>query len=255
MEEMRGMKILLYRIFILAGMIALVGFSQTASPAGDVKGRVVCIDPGHQLHEDSSPDPIGPDSTTTKACVSSGTSGAVAGPEHAVVLDVGLRLRDLLTTQGITVVMTRTTADVHICNSERAMIANQAKADLCIRLHCDAGNTHTCFTLYPEKIQGWTDDIYDESLKAAGIVQAAFAAYIGFPDGGLTPRSDMTGFNWSDVPVILPEMLKMQNVDDDKLAATPDFRQKMAEGLEKGIVEYLETLPPKQAGRSGFVIR
>jgi len=255
MEKMKDMKILLCRIFIMAVMIALASFSHTASLAGDVKGRVVCIDPGHQLHADSSPDPIGPGSATTKACVSSGTSGVVAGPEHAVVLDVGLRLRDLLTTQGITVVMTRTTADVSICNSERAAIANEAKADLCIRLHCDAGSKHICIMLNPVKIQGWTDDIYDESLKAAGIVQTAYSTYTGIPDGGLTPRSDMTGFNWSDVPVILPEMLEMQNVDDDKLAATPEFRQKMAEGLEKGIVEYLETLPPKHAGTSGYVIR
>jgi N-acetylmuramoyl-L-alanine amidase len=235
-------------ILILTVMIMFLGFSLPQSLAVDVEGRVVCIDPGHQLHADSSPDPIGPGSTTTKACVSSGTSGAVAGPEHAVVLDIGLRLRDLLTTQGITVVMTRTTADVHICNSARAMIANDAHADLCIRLHCDAGNTHTCFTLYPEKIVGWTDDIYDESLKAAGIIQTAYAAYTEIPDGGLTPRSDLTGFNWSDVPVILPEMLKMQNVDDDILVSTPEFRQKMAEGLAIGIVKYLETLPPNHTG-------
>lgn len=245
------MKILLCRIFILAGMISFIGFFHPSS-LGDVEGRVVCIDPGHQLHEDSSPDPIGPGSTITKACVSSGTSGAVAGPEHAVVLDVGLRLRDLLTSQGITVVMTHTTADVHICNSERAIIGNQANVDLCIRLYCDAGSAHLSFMLYPAEIEGWTDDIYDESLKAAGIVQAAFAAYNGFPDGGLTPRSDMTGFNWSDVPVILPEMLKMQNLDDDILASTPEFRQKMAEGLAIGIVEYLETLPSNHAGTSDW---
>jgi N-acetylmuramoyl-L-alanine amidase len=239
--------------FIFA--LALVVYLIPSSQAADLKGRIVCIDPGHQLHADNSPDPIGPGSSETKPCVSSGTSGSVSGPEHAVVLDVGLRLRDILTSQGITVVMTRTTSDVLVCNSERATIANKAKADLCIRLHCDAGSAHSCFTLYPGLITGWTDDIYAESLKAAGIIQKAYSATTGIPDGGLTPRTDLTGFNWSDVPVVLPEMLKMQNAQDDILASTPEFRQKMAEGCAKGIIEYLNTLPPRAATPSGLTLK
>lgn len=210
----------------------------------DLEGRVICIDPGHQLNADSTPEPIGPGSTTEKPCVSSGTSGAVAGPEHGVNLDVGLKLRDVLEAQGITVVMTRTIANVELCNSERAAIANESHADLAIRLHCNSGTSHSCFTLYPANIAGWTDDIYEESLKAAQIVQNAFSAYTGIPNGGLSMRSDISGFNWSDVPVILPEMLHMQNTADDILAASPDFRQVMAEGMADGIVQYLETLPP-----------
>ncbi len=227
------------RCFILA-----LAFFITGSPCvgGDLQGRVVCIDPGHQLHGNSTPEPIGPGSTTLKPCVSSGTSGAVAGPEHAVNLDVGLRLRDVLEATGVTVVMTRTTADVDLCNSERAAIANAATADLFIRLHCNAGSVHSCFTLYPALTEGWTDDIYEESLKAAQIIQPAYAAYTGIPDASLTPRSDISGFNWSDVPVILPEMLHMQNTEDDIRAASPAFRQVMAEGLADGIVQYLQTL-------------
>jgi len=255
-QEKKAMRKTFIRMSCFIFALLLVAYLIPLSQAADLKGRVVCIDPGHQLQADSSPDPVGPGSSETKACVSSGTRGAVAGPEHAVVLDVGLRLRDILTSQGITVVMTRTTADVHVCNSERAMIANRAKADLCIRLHCDAGSAHTCFTLYPALIKGWTDDIYGESLKAAGIVQKAYSDVTGVPDGGLTPRSDLTGFNWSDVPVILPEMLKMQNVQDDILASTPEFRQKMAEGCAKGIIEYLQTLPPRPAATpTGMILK
>jgi N-acetylmuramoyl-L-alanine amidase len=239
-----------------AAALALVVTLFSAGPPATLgaplpyEGFVVCIDPGHQLHANSTPEPIGPGSAITKPCVSSGTSGPISGPEHAVVLDVGLRLRDLLVAQGVSVEMTRTTADVDICNSERAAIANEASADLAIRLHCNSGSTSGCFTLYPANIPGWTDDIYDESLAAAQIVQPAYAAHTGIPDLGLTPRSDLTGFNWSDVPVILPEMLHMQNAAHDALAATPAFRQIMAEGLAEGIFAYLDTLQSVPCGLS-----
>ncbi|MBN1477553.1 N-acetylmuramoyl-L-alanine amidase [Candidatus Sumerlaeota bacterium] len=216
------------------------------------EGYTVCIDPGHQGVANSTPEPIGPGATTTKPCVSSGTSGPISGPEHALNLDVGLRLRDLLAAQGVTVVMTRTTPDVDLCNSERAAIANAAEAHLAVRIHANSGSTSGCFTLNPTNIPGWTDDIYEESLEAATIVQTAFAAHTGIPDLGLTPRSDIAGFNWSDVPVILPEMFHMQNAEHDALAATPAFRQLLAEGLAEGIFAYLDTVDSVPVGLSLF---
>jgi len=210
------------------------------------KDYVVCIDPGHQGKENKDLEPIGPGSSETKPSVSSGTRGKLAGTEDAVNLDVGLRLHEILIKKGVTVVMIRVTSDVNVPNSERASIANRCKADLCIRLHCDAGAEHNCFTLYPALIKNWTDDVYEESLKAAGIVQKAYSTYTSIPDKGLIPRSDLSGFNWSDVPVILPEMLHLQNPEDDQKASTPEFRQKMAEGLAIGVLEYLKTVTHKE---------
>lgn len=206
-----------------------------------ILSRVVCIDPGHQEHANYDLEPIGPGSSIMKPKVSAGTSGVIAGPEYAVVLDIGLRLRDLLEDDGTSVVMTRTTNDVDISNSERALMANACNADLFIRLHCNSGGTDGCFTLYPANISGWTDDIYEESLKAAQIIQPIYAQDTGIPDLGLTPRSDLTGFNWSDVPVILPEMLHMGNPSADALVATEAFRQTMAGALKHGIMEYLNS--------------
>ncbi len=206
---------------------------------------LVCIDPGHQEYANYGLEPIGPGSSTMKAKVSSGTSGAIAGPEYVVVLDIGLKLRDLLEDAGTSVVMTRTTHDVDISNSERALIANDCNADLFVRLHCNSGSgpggNGGCFTLYPAYHDGWTDDIYEESLSAAQIIQQIYAQDTGLPDLGLTERSDITGFNWSDVPVILPEMLHMGNSVEDNLVSTDSFRQTMAEALKHGIMEYLNS--------------
>lgn len=229
---------------MIMGHLAFFLAFAALSPAGELNyaGFVICLDPGHQEVANSTQEPIGPGASTTKDCVSYGTQGAISGREAGVNLDVALRLHDLLTSQGITVVMTRTTPYVDLCNSERAGIANRAAADLAVRLHCNSGSTAGCFTLHPSNVEGWTDDIYEASLEAASIVQTAYADYTGIPDMGLRPRSDISGFNWSDVPVILPEMLHMQNEQDDARAATPEFRQTMAEGLAIGILQYLDTL-------------
>jgi N-acetylmuramoyl-L-alanine amidase len=210
-----------------------------------VFSKTVCIDPGHQEVANDGLEPLGPGSSTMKSKVSAGTSGVTAGMEYAVVLAVGLRLRDLLEDDGTSVVMTRTINAVDISNRERALMANACHADLFIRLHCNSGSgpggTGGCFALNPVNITGWTDDVYAESLRAAQIIQPIFAHDTGRIDLGLTPRSDMTGFNWSDVPVVLPEMLHMGNAAEDALVATPAFRQTMAAALERGILQYLNS--------------
>ena len=232
-------------VFIIA--LFLPGVVSAYPPERPYEGFVVCIDPGHQNDGNPTHEPHGPGADITKPCVSSGTSGRLAGPEHEVNLDVGLRLHDLLTSAGVTVVMTRTTGNVDLCNSDRAAIANRARADLFIRLHCSNGTNAGCYMLYPALIEGWTDDHYDQSLLAAQIVQTTYADYTGIPDEGLISRTDISGFNYSDVPVILPEMYRMGNTTHDAQAAGPEFRQTLAEGLEAGILQYLDTLRGRES--------
>ena len=217
----------------------------TTSTANWLAGKVVVIDPGHQAHADYALEPMGPGSSQKKAKVSSGTASPTTGtPESAVALAVGLKLRDALSSKGITVIMTRTTQDVDISNSQRALMANQANADLSIRLHCDGStqrSVHGLFTLYPASIKGWTDDIAAASKQAATIIQAAVIQTTGAQDRGLQERSDLTGFNWSDVPDVLVEMGFMTNADEDKLLESDMYQDKIVQGLVNGIVDYLRT--------------
>jgi N-acetylmuramoyl-L-alanine amidase len=217
----------------------------TTSTSDRLAGKVVVIDPGHQAHADSGLEPIGPGSSEKKAKVSSGTaSPTTRTPESLVALEVGLRLRDALQALGIQVVMTRTAQDVDISNSQRAKIANQAHADLAIRLHCDGStdkSVHGFFTLYPASIKGWTDDIAAISKRAATIIQREAVAATGATDRGLQERSDLTGFNWSDVPDVLVEMGFMTNAAEDKLLESAAYQDKIVQGLVKGIVDFLGT--------------
>ena len=214
-------------------------------PAASAKQRAtVVIDPGHDLRANSATEPIGPGSSTMKIKDGGGTHGVVSGLREADLnLRVALRLRALLERTGMRVVMTRTrTAGASIGNIARARIANREGAALFLRIHADgstdpsARGTHT---LYPALRKGWTDDVYGESRRAARIVQRELRAALGFPDRGLQERSDFTGFNWANVPVILAEMGFMTNPTEDRLLATSAYQQRAAIGLCRGTLAFL----------------
>jgi N-acetylmuramoyl-L-alanine amidase len=156
---------------------------------------------------------------------------------------VAVRLRVLLQNGGVRVVLTRTkTEGTSIGNVARARIANRAGAALFLRIHADGSadpRSRGTHTLYPALRRGWTDDVYALSKRAARIVQAEAVRSLGFPDRGLQERSDFTGFNWSDVPVILVEMGFMTNPTEDRLLATPAYQRRAAVGLCRGAFRFL----------------
>jgi len=204
----------------------------------------VVVDPGHQGHGNSAQEPIGPGSGTTKDKVTSGTSGVSTGtPESKVTLAIGLKLRDALQARGIKVVMTRTSENVDISNIERTKVANAAHAALYIRVHADgaeSSSTRGIHTLYPATTAGWTDDIAVLSKRAAQLAQNALVAATGAADRGLDARDDMTGFNWSDVPVIIPELGFMSNPEEDRLLNSASYQQKIADALADAAVRFIQ---------------
>lgn len=222
------------------GAVATEGPVAAPSPA-KATGFVVVIDPGHQAHGDDTPEPIGPGSATTKDSVTSGTSGVATGAHESVInLRVGLRLRDALEAAGAKVIMVRTTEGVEIPNSKRAKIANDAHADLFIRLHCDGVDSRTVhgfMTLVPAKNR-WTGPIVTASARAGRDIQSAALAATGAYDRGIIPRGDMSGFNWSKVPSVIVEMGLMTNPAEDRLLSSPAYEQKLASGIAKGILDF-----------------
>ena len=214
-----------------------------SAPAPEPSVYVVCLDPGHQARGNADPEPIGPKSSETKPKVTGGAVGVVTRqPEHELVLDVAKRVKQLLEARRVKVVMTRTSADVDISNSERAEVANDAGADLFVRIHADS-NTNAdisgASTLYPAG-NSWVKPIEVDSLAAARAVQAAVVAATGTADRGLVKRSDLAGFNYCDVPAVLVEMGFLSNPVEDRRLAEDAYRNKVAQGIADGIMAWLE---------------
>jgi N-acetylmuramoyl-L-alanine amidase len=233
----------------LAPLLALaLALALCAAADGSTPRPVVVLDPGHDLRANLRTEPIGPGSATRKILDGGGTHGVVTGIREADLnLAVALRLRGLLQRAGLAVRMTRaTTSGTSMGNIARARIANDAHAALFLRIHADGSadpQTRGTHTLYPALHAGWTDDIYAASRRAARIVQAELVRALGFPDRGLQERADFTGFNWSDVPVILVEMGFMTNPTEDRLLATAAYRLRAALGLCRGTLRFLGRNP------------
>jgi N-acetylmuramoyl-L-alanine amidase len=208
-----------------------------------LSGLLIGIDAGHQRKGNSGQEPIAPGSKEKKAKVSSGTTGKFTGiPEYQVNLDVALLLEAKLKELGADVLMVRTTHDVNIPNSERATMMNEADADLCIRIHANgSANPKVSGALMMIPAKKAVPDIYDASLKAGEILLENFIQATGAKELGVSAYSNMTGFNWSKVPVCLIEMGFMSNKQEDKLLVSPAYQEKCAQGLADGVVAWAKS--------------
>src|SRR5260370_17216109 len=100
-----------------------------------------------------------------------------------------------------------------------------------IRIHADGATDSSLNgvkTLVPALHAGWTDDIYAASIRAARKVQAAVARKTGARNLGLVQRSDLTGFNWANVPAILVECGFMTNPTEPHLLPSPPHQSHVA---------------------------
>jgi N-acetylmuramoyl-L-alanine amidase len=203
---------------------------------------LVCLDPGHGTPPaiGRQPEQIGPGSSVLKIKDGGGASG-----EAVVNLAIAKKTRTLLLGRGYRVAMTRTGPVFSYGNGgniARAQFCNRRHAALMLRIHAD-GSTNTSLrgfqTLYPAWHKGWTDDIYASSLKAARLVQAAAVRATGAASLGLVKRTDLTGFNWANVPAILVECGFMSNPTERRLLQSSAYEWKVARGLTAGAAAFI----------------
>ena len=199
---------------------------------------LVCIDPGHGTPPaiGRQTEPIGPGSDVLKIKDGGGASG-----EAAVNLAIARRTRTLLLRRGYRVAMTRTGPIFRYGNGgniARAQFCNRRHSALMLRIHAD-GSTNTSLhgfqTFYPAWHKGWTDDIYTRSFKAARLVQAAALRATDAGNLGLVKRTDLTGFNWANVPAILVECGFLSNPNERRLLQSSAYEWKVARGLTAGV--------------------
>ncbi len=203
---------------------------------------LVCLDPGHGTPPaiGRQAEPIGPGSGVLKIKDGGGASG-----EAAVNLAIAKKTRTLLLRRGYRVAMTRTGSVFSYGNGgniARAQFCNRRHAALMLRIHADGATDRTLHgfaTLYPAWHKSWTDDIYTRSLKAAKLIQVAAVRATGAADRGLVKRTDLTGFNWADVPAVLVECGFMSNPTERRLLQSSAYEWKVARGLTAGATRFI----------------
>lgn len=206
-----------------------------------LSGLVICLDPGHGITSASRQEAVSPVSNEQKPAYVSGAAGN-SQTEEALNLAVAQMTRDKLEALGAHIVMTRQTNEATVSNIERAQIANEAGADLCIRIHADGSDDASVSGMSMQVPSGrllGTPSIEAPSAQAAEIILQAVTEATGARNRGLTQRSDLTGFNWSEIPCILLEMGFLSNADEDARLAQTEYRQQIADGIAEGVCRWI----------------
>jgi N-acetylmuramoyl-L-alanine amidase len=215
-----------------------------AGAAGVAAAALICLDPGHGTPPaiGRQTEPIGPGSRILKIKDGGGAHG-----EAAVALAIAKRARALLLARGYRVAMTRTGPTIHLGDGDgniaRAKFCNRRHAALMVRIHADGSadrSLHGVSTLVPAWHRGWTDDIYRPSLRAGRLLQRAVVAATGAANRGIVRRSDLTGFNWADVPSVLVETGFLSNPNDSRRLHTASYQQRVARGLSNGVAAFVK---------------
>lgn len=221
------------------------GQESLTSPEGtSSNGHIVGIDPGHQSEniDMSDTEPLGPGSSEMKAKASTGTEGSYTGvPEYSLNLDVSLLLRDELIKRGYQVVMTRTDNETAISNKERAQLAASQGSEIYVRIHANGEDSHTvsgALTMSPSSQNPFIPQLYEESNRLSQCIIDSYCQATGFANLGVQYYDNMTGINWSTVPVTILEMGFMTNENDDTKMNDSAFRQTMVQGIADGIDAY-----------------
>jgi N-acetylmuramoyl-L-alanine amidase len=201
--------------------------------------KVIVLDPGHASKSNLQKELLAPGSKEFKIKDGGGAAGIVTRtPEYQINMSVALKLKGILEKKGYSVIMTKTENSQSLGNVERAELWNKTKAELVVRIHADSNENSTvkgASMLVPSNINENTKAIYKRSKEYGQIVLNKLIGQIGMSNRGVIERKDMTGFNWSKIPVILVEMGFLSNKEEDKLLSSQEYQDKIANALAEGI--------------------
>lgn len=204
----------------------------------------VAIDPGHQGSwvDMSEQEPSAPGSSEMKAKATTGTEGRFSGKkEYELNLEISLLLREELENRGYEVILTREDHDTAISNSERALKAYEEGGDIYVRIHANGADDPSvsgALAMVPSPANPYVGDLAEDSYLLADCILGAYCEKASFQSLGIQYYDNMTGINWSKLPVMILEMGFMTNESDDLRMADPDVQQQMADGIADGIDDY-----------------
>ncbi len=234
---------------------------ETEETEETVERLVVAIDPGHQGSwvNMSDKEPNGPGSSEMKAKATTGTQGRYSGKaEYELNLEISLLLREELERRGYEVILTREDHDAAISNSERALMAYEEGGDIYVRIHAngsDDTSVQGALAMVPSASNPYVGALAEDSYLLAECILDGYCKSASFASLGIQYYDNMTGINWSKLPVMILEMGFMTNESDDLRMADETVQPLMAAGIADGIDAYFikkglkEKEVPEEAAR------
>jgi N-acetylmuramoyl-L-alanine amidase len=187
-----------------------------ADRAAPLRGLTITVDPGHPP---------------------AGATGPTNLYEGDAVLQVGFRLRDLLTQAGANVVMTRTTPDP-VDLGQRAIISRRANAHAFVSIHLNA---------FPDGVNPFVNNgsltlyFWPHSIPLGLATQAALLDELGLRDNG-TQFQNIAVARGTWMPSILTEGAFVIMPDQEAALRTPAYQTAYATAIFRGLQNYFASL-------------
>ena len=215
-----------------------------------------------------------------------GTEGPHGLLEKDLVLDVALRLGKLVESRlGAEVIYTRSD-DTFVPLEGRTALANERKADLFLSIHANSSSLHNIAGVetYYLNIKGSSKDALDvaarenassqksifelqdliqkiakydkaeESREFAGRIQTTLYAFSARSVAGSRNRGVRTApfvvLIGANMPSVLAEIGFLSNPREEALLKKPDYREKLAEALYRGVSRYADSLSHFQVAQA-----
>lgn len=189
-----------------------------ADRANPLRGLTITVDPGHPP---------------------AGATGPTGLYEADDVLQVGLRLRDLLTQAGANVVMTRTNPDP-VDLGLRPIISRRANANAFVSIHLNA---------FPDGMNPFVNNgsttyyFWPHSRLLGQLTQPALIGELGLRDIG-TEYGNFAVIRGSWMPSILTEGAFVIMPDQEAALRTPMVQEAYATAILRGLESYFASLAP-----------
>jgi N-acetylmuramoyl-L-alanine amidase len=189
-----------------------------ADPAAPLRGLTITVDPGHPP---------------------AGATGPTLLYEGDAVLQVGLKLRDLLTEKGANVVMTRTTPDP-VELGLRPIISRRANAHAFVSIHLNA---------FPDGVNPFVNNgtltlyFWPHSIPLGVATQSELLVELGLRDNG-TKFQNIAVARGTWMPSILTEGAFVIMPDQEAAMRTSSYQEAYARGILRGLESYFASLAP-----------
>lgn len=193
-----------------------------------LKGKIICIDPGH-------------------GGTDVGAIGHIGGKdvyEKNITLSIALPLRDMLTSAGAKVVMTRDTdkdvygpwADADPELQARCDIANEAHADAFVSIHIDSFSNSSV-----DGTTAYYNAKSSKDLRLAQMMHQATMNSLSIPDRGVK-SNDFYVNVYTTMPSVLMEMGFITNDHRVKMLTSSWGPRGIAQSLFNGLVNYFAAI-------------
>lgn len=200
----------------------------SASDKKVLKGKVICLDPGHGGSD------VG----------AIGTLNGQSVYEKDITLAISLPLRDMLRNAGAQVIMTRSTdkdvARAYAGDAEelqaRCDVANKADADIFLSIHIDSFSN--------ANVDGTTAYYYPKSgrdLLLAQTLHQSMMVNMAIPDRGVR-SNDLYVNVHTAMPSVLMEMGFISNAHRLNMLTSSWGPKRIAESMYQGIIDYFKQI-------------